>query len=250
VTAEYFDGWYADMAASPARDALFARHLGLPPEFQSTSLLGMQGIEEIRDLLALTAGQALLDLACGRAGYGLWLSRQTGCRVVGIDFSAVALEQAREVARTLGQSSDVELQVGSLDATGLPDDCVDAVICIDAIQFAADIVAVGREICRVLRPGGRVAITCWEATDRDDEAVSARLRKVDLNSQLTEAGLVDVRVEARPDWLETERAIWRDATAIEPKGDPALQSIKDEGDRILPTIDKTRRVLATASKAT
>lgn len=39
LDAGYFDQWYADMATSPARDAIAARTLGLPPELQSTSLL-------------------------------------------------------------------------------------------------------------------------------------------------------------------------------------------------------------------
>ena len=39
-TAEYFDGWYADMVASPVKDEIQQRHLGLPPQLLSTSLLG------------------------------------------------------------------------------------------------------------------------------------------------------------------------------------------------------------------
>ena len=37
--AAYFDQWYADMATSPARDAIVARTLGLPPQLQSASTL-------------------------------------------------------------------------------------------------------------------------------------------------------------------------------------------------------------------
>ncbi len=47
LSATYFDGWYADMSASPAKDALVRRHLELPPELLSTSLLGWEGIAEV-----------------------------------------------------------------------------------------------------------------------------------------------------------------------------------------------------------
>ncbi|WP_112225453.1 class I SAM-dependent methyltransferase [Lentzea atacamensis] len=43
-------------------------------------------------------GQVLLDLACGRSGHGLEIVRRTGCRLMGVDFSAVAIDQARQRA--------------------------------------------------------------------------------------------------------------------------------------------------------
>src|SRR4051812_50117792 len=70
LSATYFDGWYADMSASPAKDALVRRHLGLPPELLSTSLLGWDGIADVVAALRLAQGQTLLDLACGRGGFG------------------------------------------------------------------------------------------------------------------------------------------------------------------------------------
>ena len=51
--AAYFDQWYADMATSPARDAIVARTLGLPPELQSTSMLTWPGIAEVTEALRL-----------------------------------------------------------------------------------------------------------------------------------------------------------------------------------------------------
>jgi hypothetical protein len=65
-TAEYFDGWYADMVGSPAKDEIVQRHLGLPPHLLSTSLLGWEGMAEIVEALRLSAGRRFQDLACGR----------------------------------------------------------------------------------------------------------------------------------------------------------------------------------------
>ena len=54
--AAYFDGWYADMVDHPEKDAVQRRHLGLPPELLSTSLLGWDGIAEGVQALHLSSG--------------------------------------------------------------------------------------------------------------------------------------------------------------------------------------------------
>lgn len=54
--AAYFDQWYADMTASPTRDAIVTRTLRLPAELQSTSLLTWDGIAEATDKLRLPPG--------------------------------------------------------------------------------------------------------------------------------------------------------------------------------------------------
>ena len=95
--------------------------------------------------------------------------------MVGIDFSAIAIDMARERADLFGLASDrAEFRVGHLDASGMPDRVADALLCVDAIQFADDVDAAASEFQRVLCPGGRVVITCWEARDRHDESLPER----------------------------------------------------------------------------
>jgi tRNA G10 N-methylase Trm11 len=84
--AGYFDRWYADMAASPTRDAIWAHALGLPPQLQSASLLPWQGIAAVTAALRLPRGGLLLDPACGPGGYGIEVARRTGARLLGVDF--------------------------------------------------------------------------------------------------------------------------------------------------------------------
>ena len=90
------------MAGSPVKDEIEQRHLGLPPRLLSTSLLSWEGIAEVTAALRLSPGDTLLDLACGRGGYGLEIAARTGARLVGIDFSAEAVRQAREQAGRAG----------------------------------------------------------------------------------------------------------------------------------------------------
>jgi SAM-dependent methyltransferase len=243
--AEHFDGWYADMTGSPVMDEIHERHLGLPPQLLSTSLLGWDGIAEAAAALRLSAGRTLVDLACGRGGYGLEVAARTGARLVGVDFSAEAVCQARELAQRLGAAA--EFRVGDLAATGLGTGCADAVLCIDAVQFAPQPAAAYHEIARILAPGGRTVLTCWEPRLPDDERLPERLRRVDLRAGLTTAGFGSIEVRDRPGWRAAERAMWEEAAALDPGEDPALRSFHDEGVRSLPTFGLVRRVMATAT---
>lgn len=243
--ASYFDSWYAAMATSTIKEELKWRHLGLPPHLLSTSLLTWGGIAEVVDALRLGPDGTVLDLACGRGGYGLEIAGRLRCRLVGVDFSAEAIRQAVEHARRMGRTAD--FRVGELTATGLDDGSVTGVVCIDAIQFAEQPSAAYRELRRVLAPEGRAALTCWEAVDRHDERLPQRLRAVDLAAGLTTAGFVEIEVRDRPGWRVSERAVWEAAAAADPGGDPAMQSFHDEGVRVLKTFDLVRRVMATAT---
>jgi hypothetical protein len=66
LTSEYFDTWHANNTRSPARDEIHRRHLGLPPNMTSDSLLPWEGIAEVTEALRLKPGDTLFDLACGR----------------------------------------------------------------------------------------------------------------------------------------------------------------------------------------
>lgn len=80
LSVEYFDSWYANMASSGISDEIQQRHLGLPAHLLSTSLLTWDGIGEVTQALELAGGSTLLDLACGRGGYGLEVAGRTGAR--------------------------------------------------------------------------------------------------------------------------------------------------------------------------
>jgi SAM-dependent methyltransferase len=233
------------MVTAPVKDEIEQRHLGLPPYVLSTSLLGWEGIAEVVDELRLSPGDTLLDLACGRGGYGLEIASRTGAHLVGVDFSAEAVRQAAEQAERLGRAAD--FRTGDLAATGLDPHSVTGVLCVDAIQFAEQPAAAYEEMRRVLVPGGRAVLTCWEPVDPADAGLPDRLRAVDLRGGLTGAGFAQVDVRERAAWRAAERAMWEEAAALDPGDDPALQSFHDEGVRTLEIFDRVRRVLAAAT---
>ena len=243
--AQYFDGWYADMAASSVKDEIHQRHLGLPAGLLSNSALTWQGIAEATEALHLSPGATLLDLACGRGCYGLEIAGRTDARLVGVDFSAEAIQQARQQARRLGRTA--AFHVGDLAAPGLGAGAAGAVLCVDAIQFAPRPDAAYRELRRVLAPGGRVVLTCWEPVNPGDERVLDRLRGVNLRGGLAAAGFSDIEVGERPSWRAAERSMWEEAAALDPGDDPSLQSFHKEAVRSLDTFTLLRRVMATAT---
>lgn len=249
LDATYFDGWYADKLDAPVLEVAKQRHLGHPPELAGTSLLPLAGLREVGAGLQLAPGLRLLDLACGSGAFGCWLARETGCELVGVDFSGVAIDHARRAAERLFglEAGQARFAVGELTATGLADRSVDAAMVIDSIQFA-DGPSVAAECHRVLRPGGRIALTGWEPVDRADPVHSDRMRGSDLGASLRAAGFAEVRVQERPDWLAAERQFWQEIVRHDPAEHPALPSAVAEGTRSLARWGKLRRVFATATR--
>jgi len=121
-----------------------------------------EAIPELAGELRLTPGSTLLDLACGRGAYGLLIAQKAGTHLIGVDFSAQALTEAREQAARMGVSN-ASFRDGELTAAGLPGASVEAVICTDAIQFPDEPACAYDEIRRVLKPGGRVVLSRWTA---------------------------------------------------------------------------------------
>ena len=115
------------------------RHMGFPPGTRAGTVPA-EAVPELAAQLRLSPGSTLLDLACGRGAYGLLIAQIAGAFLIGVDFSAQALTEAREQAVRMGVSS-ASFRTGGLTATGLPDASVDAVLCTDAIQFQTSLPA-------------------------------------------------------------------------------------------------------------
>jgi SAM-dependent methyltransferase len=242
MDAPGFNAWHADVANSPACARIFQRALGLPPQVVSNSLLTGDGIAEVAAALQVASRQILVDLACGRGGYGREVARRTGARL-GLDFSAVAVT----IAAHAGPRGRARFCVGDFTALGLRDHRADAIMCIDAIQFGDPPLTALRECRRVLASGGRLAVTAWEPCGPVSEGVPERLRQMNLARDLLEAGFEQIEVTEKPDWYAAERTLWEAALQADASGDPALVSLQEEATQALAAFDVKRRVLATAT---
>ena len=112
------------------------RHMGFPPQTRAGTVPA-EAVPELAEELRLRPGSTLLDLACGRGAYGLLIANKAGTSLIGVDFSAQALAEAREHATRMGVSN-ASFRIGDLTATGLAAGSVEAVVCTDAIQFPDD----------------------------------------------------------------------------------------------------------------
>ena len=105
----------------------------------------------------LRPGLDLLDVGCGPGTITVDLAaRVAPGRVVGLDVSPAPLDEARELAARQGVAA--EFRVGDVYALDLPDDAVDVVHAHQVLQHLTDPVAALREMARVCRPGGLVAV--------------------------------------------------------------------------------------------
>ena len=104
----------------------------------------------------------MLDVGCGTGGSALPAAELVGPggSVVGVDLAGKLLEIARTKAATR-RLGNAEFRLGDMTNLGYPDGHFDAVISVFSVHFVPDMSAMVRELWRMAKPGGQLAITTW-----------------------------------------------------------------------------------------
>jgi SAM-dependent methyltransferase len=135
-----------EVAAARAYEALF-----VPALFAEWA-------PRVADAASLAAGQRVLDVACGTGVLVREAVRRTSGNVTGLDRNAGMLAVASEVA------PEVDWRRGSAESMPFADASFDAVVSQFGLMFMDRERAI-REMLRVLRPGGRLAVAVWDSVE-------------------------------------------------------------------------------------
>ena len=195
-------------------------------------------------LASLKPGQTVLDLGAG-AGFDAFLAaRAVGPegRVIGVDMTPEMVAKARANAKKGGRTN-VEFRLGEIEALPVADATVDVIVSNCVINLCPDKRPVYREAFRVLRPGGRIAVSDVVAREelsdevkRDLALHSGCLAGATLHDELIrilqEAGFTDIVVRAKGNSDEVitsweakrgfeSKVFAAEVTATKPGGDQA-----------------------------
>jgi len=114
--------------------------------------------ESLAEAADVRAGERVLDVACGNGNAALAAARRFA-HVTGIDFVPSLLDRAR--ARAAADGLALELREADAEALPFPDGAFDVVLSTFGVMFTPDQARAARELLRVCRHGGRVALASW-----------------------------------------------------------------------------------------
>lgn len=161
-------------------------------------------------IAGIQMGETVLDLGSGGGFDALLAATRVGPTgsVIGVDMTPDMVSKARENAKSAG-AANVEFRLGEIESLPVAEDTVDVILSNCVINLSPDKSAVFREAFRVLKPGGRLAITDVVATASLPEAVAADLAAYTgcvsgaehytvIEQLLAAEGFNDIRVVVQP----------------------------------------------------
>lgn len=165
-------------------------------------------------IAALKPGEVVLDLGSG-AGFDSFLAAQRvgeSGRVIGVDMTPDMIKKANTNVEK-GGYQNVEFRLGEIEDLPVDDNSIDVILSNCVINLSPDKPAVYREAYRVLKPGGRLAISDMVASGEMPEeikndltlhsaCVAGALQAAELESILEEAGFMEIRIKPKDESRE------------------------------------------------
>jgi SAM-dependent methyltransferase len=169
-------------------------------------------------LAALRPGEVVLDLGAG-GGFDVFIAgKKVGAkgRVIGVDMTAEMVGKARKNAETYRQTTgldNVEFRLGEIEHLPVADGSVDVIISNCVINLSPDKPQVWREMARVLKPGGRVAVSDLALLRPLPQAVAESVEALigcvagavlvsETKGMAKAAGLVDIETKSKAAYID------------------------------------------------
>ena len=186
------------------------KELRLAPEGSNMGL----GCGNPQAIAALKPGETVLDLGSG-GGFDCFLAaKQVGHtgKVIGVDMTPEMISKAKENALK-GDYSNVEFRLGEIEHLPAADASIDVIISNCVINLSPKKLDVFKEAFRILKPGGRLAISDVVATaqlppefkndlDLLSACVSGAATVVEITEMLQEAGFQDIQIQTKDESRE------------------------------------------------
>ena len=189
-------------------------------------------------LAALAPGEVVLDLGSGGGMDAFLAGPKVGARgrVIGVDMTPEMLAKARRNAaayRARSGLDNVEFRLGEIEHLPVADASVDVVLSNCVLNLSPEKQQAWNEIARVLKPGGRVAVSDLALLRPLPAAVASRVEALvgcvagavlveETRAMLARAGLVDVRLAPKPEYVRVltsmQDPLYRDIAADLPPG--------------------------------
>lgn len=120
---------------------------------------GLELTKEIGNKIGITKNSKILDVACGIGTSAIFLAKNFGCRVTGIDLGAKNISGAMKNSASEGTSDYTEFKVSDAEKIEFPDETFDHVVCECAFCLVPDKKRASDEIYRVTKKGGSIGIS-------------------------------------------------------------------------------------------
>jgi SAM-dependent methyltransferase len=222
VESEFYDrtyGSFADRLNATIRSEAFGEEIG------QNSWLTADEHRGFFTRLEIDASSHVLEVACGSGGPALFMVRETGCRVTGVDLHDAGIAAANASAEEQALSDRAQfVTTDAREPLPFEDGSFDALLCIDSINHMYDRSRVLGEWHRVLRSGGRMLFT-------DPITVTGMIRREEMVARsqgmgefvftapghdetlLQKAGFEDIEVDDVTSNMAAVASAWRGARA-------------------------------------